>query len=83
MIQLLTEVSPVFLAKDNIFAEVFKSLISKFVFFQITSSSILMSIAEIIQPKSIYICSRISSLFCFVALSDSFSMCFFLITIYI
>ena len=49
-----------FLVKGNIFAEFSKSLILNFVSFWITSSSILVSIAEIILSKSISICSRIS-----------------------
>ena len=60
------------LVQGHIFAEVSISLIINFVSFSITSSSILMSIAEIIQWKSISICSKISSLFSFVAVTDSF-----------
>ena len=63
--------------KKGNFAEVSKSLILNFVSFSITSSSILMSIAEVIQSKSISICSRILSSFSFVAIRDSF--CVFLL----
>ena len=47
-----------FLANGNIFVDVFKSLIFYFVSLSNTSSSILISIAEMIQSKSFLFASE-------------------------